>query len=382
MAASCAIPGMFPAVEWDGRRYMDGGVSSGTHADWLLDAAIDVALVITPMTAKTASIGALADRCLAQELRLLSEQEIEVLCIQPESEDLAALGSNLMDAGRGACAWAAGERRGRAKAREWGRSLAMRGRGSAPARSLREKRLWKHSIGGARSGRGRPAAIASSLLALLLCAWSLACASRYPLAERFEAAAEGDVQAQYQLGLRLKYGAGLPRDLEHARAWLTGSEQWRQCAGTGGAGGLARGCASRPGGQGGGARLVSRSSASGASGGPRAVGDASLRSGPRRRMSSRTQRGRGVGRSFAGHVGDLRVGRGGRRPGSGRCAGGCPRLRGCGLRDGSLRPVSHSRAGPGSRCAGSCGGKLALEGCRGRPRGCPVATRARSAPAG
>jgi NTE family protein len=33
VAASCAVPGVWPPVTIDGSRYIDGGVRSGTNAD-------------------------------------------------------------------------------------------------------------------------------------------------------------------------------------------------------------------------------------------------------------------------------------------------------------------------------------------------------------
>jgi NTE family protein len=46
VAASCAVPGIWPPVTINGRRYIDGGVGSATHAD--LAAGYDRTLVIVP----------------------------------------------------------------------------------------------------------------------------------------------------------------------------------------------------------------------------------------------------------------------------------------------------------------------------------------------
>jgi NTE family protein len=46
VAASCAVPGIWPPVTINGRRYIDGGISSATNAD--LAAGYDRILVITP----------------------------------------------------------------------------------------------------------------------------------------------------------------------------------------------------------------------------------------------------------------------------------------------------------------------------------------------
>jgi NTE family protein len=46
VAASCAVPGVWPPVTINGHRYIDGGVRSGTNAD--LAAGCDRVLVVTP----------------------------------------------------------------------------------------------------------------------------------------------------------------------------------------------------------------------------------------------------------------------------------------------------------------------------------------------
>ena len=49
VAASCAVPGIWPPVTINGHRYIDGGVRSGTNAD--LAAGCDRVLVVTPSRA-------------------------------------------------------------------------------------------------------------------------------------------------------------------------------------------------------------------------------------------------------------------------------------------------------------------------------------------
>jgi NTE family protein len=51
VAASCAVPGIWPPVTINGHRYIDGGVRSSTNAD--LAAGCDRVLVITPTMANT-----------------------------------------------------------------------------------------------------------------------------------------------------------------------------------------------------------------------------------------------------------------------------------------------------------------------------------------
>jgi NTE family protein len=49
--ASCAVPGIWPVVEIDGHRYIDGGMRSGANAD--LAAGADPILIITPSLEQT-----------------------------------------------------------------------------------------------------------------------------------------------------------------------------------------------------------------------------------------------------------------------------------------------------------------------------------------
>jgi NTE family protein len=53
VAASAAVPMVFQPVEIDGRRYVDGGIASGTSADLLLgsDDPLDLVVVVAPMAA-------------------------------------------------------------------------------------------------------------------------------------------------------------------------------------------------------------------------------------------------------------------------------------------------------------------------------------------
>jgi len=50
VAASCAVPGVWPPVTIKGNRYIDGGVRSGTNAD--LAAGCDRVLIVTPSQSK------------------------------------------------------------------------------------------------------------------------------------------------------------------------------------------------------------------------------------------------------------------------------------------------------------------------------------------
>ncbi|MFF2625700.1 patatin-like phospholipase family protein [Kitasatospora griseola] len=84
VAASCAIPGIWPTVEIDGHRYMDGGIRSYTNAD--LMAGRQTVLIIAPMT----------DHHLAAELETLRATGA-ALALTPDEDALAAFGVNPLD---------------------------------------------------------------------------------------------------------------------------------------------------------------------------------------------------------------------------------------------------------------------------------------------
>jgi NTE family protein len=108
VAASCAIPGFFRAVEIGGRRYVDGGINSVSNLDLLEDAGLDVAIALNP----TSSLHAANPRTLGERVafglrqasgrRLGSEAKrvraagTEVILIQPTVHDLDVMGTNLM----------------------------------------------------------------------------------------------------------------------------------------------------------------------------------------------------------------------------------------------------------------------------------------------
>jgi NTE family protein len=103
VAASCAVPAVFPPVTIDGRRYMDGGVRSGTNAD--LAAACARIVVLAPL-APIRMHGA-----PAAELETL-RQRSKVALVAPDEATLEALGPNVFDAGRWDAAIEAGAAQG------------------------------------------------------------------------------------------------------------------------------------------------------------------------------------------------------------------------------------------------------------------------------
>jgi NTE family protein len=86
VAASCAVPGVWPPVTIGGRRYIDGGVRSSTNAD--LAAGCDRVLVITPTLATAPQPwGSLDD-----EIDQLSPADVRV--VYADEASASAFGTN------------------------------------------------------------------------------------------------------------------------------------------------------------------------------------------------------------------------------------------------------------------------------------------------
>jgi NTE family protein len=102
VAASCAVPGVWPPVTIDGRRYMDGGVRSTNNAD--LVAGADPVVVLAPYT-----IG--LEGSLDAEIDRLAPARVAV--VTPHRVALDAIGPNPLDPARRAEALRAGLDQGR-----------------------------------------------------------------------------------------------------------------------------------------------------------------------------------------------------------------------------------------------------------------------------
>ena len=102
VAASCAVPMVWPPVTIDGRRFMDGGLRSVTNVD--LAAGHDIVLVIAPIP--NPGMGPLMPG-IEPELRTL-RPDARVLVVNPDEAALEAFGPNLLDAARRADAARAG----------------------------------------------------------------------------------------------------------------------------------------------------------------------------------------------------------------------------------------------------------------------------------
>jgi NTE family protein len=112
VAASCAIPGFYRAVEIGGRRYIDGGLSSASNLDVLEDEGLDLVIALNPMSslhpvAPRALPGRVAfamrqgaGRRLGSEAKRLRAMGTEVALLQPMADDLEVMGTNLMNRDR------------------------------------------------------------------------------------------------------------------------------------------------------------------------------------------------------------------------------------------------------------------------------------------
>ena len=112
VAASCAIPGFYRAVEIDGRAYVDGGVYSTSNLDVLRDEQLDIVLALNPMSSlhvgSPRTVGErlafrmrqAAGRRLGSEAKRLRAAGVEVVLIQPTVHDLDVMGGNLMSSRR------------------------------------------------------------------------------------------------------------------------------------------------------------------------------------------------------------------------------------------------------------------------------------------
>ncbi len=109
VAASCAIPGYYCPEVIGGRAYVDGGLHSMSNLDLLAGQALDLAIVLSPLSTRTRFRGwdpfnRLTDatrraiaRQLDAEIALLEAEGTQVVVFEPTADDLIAIGGNVMD---------------------------------------------------------------------------------------------------------------------------------------------------------------------------------------------------------------------------------------------------------------------------------------------
>lgn len=106
VAASCAVPGIWPPVTIAGRRYMDGGVRSTTNAD--LAKGSHRVLILNPLGTNANFFGAGP----AAEVAALQREGSRVLVIEPDAASAAAIGQNPLDPATRAPSALAGRKQG------------------------------------------------------------------------------------------------------------------------------------------------------------------------------------------------------------------------------------------------------------------------------
>jgi NTE family protein len=109
VAASSAVPGIWPPVTINGRRYMDGGVRSPDNAD--LAAGAERVIVISPLGLNSPLPSTMP---LLEVLTDLKAGGATVTVISPDQASAAAIGTNALDPATRAPAAAAGRAQGRA----------------------------------------------------------------------------------------------------------------------------------------------------------------------------------------------------------------------------------------------------------------------------
>lgn len=98
VGASCAVPGVWPPVTIDGRRYVDGGVRSPVNAD--LAAGHDRVVILAPVTASFGPATRIG--------RQIAGLGARVVLIRPDRAARRAFGRNVLDPARRAAAARAG----------------------------------------------------------------------------------------------------------------------------------------------------------------------------------------------------------------------------------------------------------------------------------
>lgn len=101
VASSCAVPLVYPPTTIGERRYIDGGIRSGTNAD--LAQGFPLVVILAPMAGLAAGRGA-----LNAEIADLQATGSRVFALWPDADALAAIGPNPLDPARRVAAAEAG----------------------------------------------------------------------------------------------------------------------------------------------------------------------------------------------------------------------------------------------------------------------------------
>ncbi|GLZ36949.1 patatin-like phospholipase family protein [Actinokineospora sp. NBRC 105648] len=114
VAASCAVPGVWPPVTIEGRRYVDGGVRSNENADYA--AGADRVLILAPL-GRTALMP--TEKPLDAVLAELRSAGAVVAVVEPDAASVAAVGANPLDPATRGPAVEAGRAQGKRLEIDW-----------------------------------------------------------------------------------------------------------------------------------------------------------------------------------------------------------------------------------------------------------------------
>lgn len=114
VAASCAVPGVWPAVTIEGRRYVDGGVRSAENADYAT--GYTRVTVVSPL-GPDAPLP--MEKPLLEVLEDLRKAGAEVTLITPDEASVAAIGENPLDPATRTPSAEAGRAQGAALTLSW-----------------------------------------------------------------------------------------------------------------------------------------------------------------------------------------------------------------------------------------------------------------------
>ncbi|WP_410562357.1 patatin-like phospholipase family protein [Amycolatopsis sp. cmx-4-61] len=114
VAASCAVPGVWPPVTIDGRKYVDGGVRSAENADYA--AGAERVTVVSPLGVDAPLP---MEKPLLQVLDDLRAAGAQVALITPDEAAQAVIGENPLDPAKRTPAAEAGRAQGAALTLTW-----------------------------------------------------------------------------------------------------------------------------------------------------------------------------------------------------------------------------------------------------------------------
>jgi NTE family protein len=100
VASSCCVPGIFPPITINGRRYIDGGMKSATNADLAAGYERVVVVSVTSGMERASAFPALAERArkrMDDELGAITAAGGAHVIIAPDEDSRAVMGVNLMD---------------------------------------------------------------------------------------------------------------------------------------------------------------------------------------------------------------------------------------------------------------------------------------------